>query len=71
MELLAMIGAFLGPVGVWFTILIGSLVGVLIAGFYILITKKDRYTQIPFGPFLALGATIYFFFKDFLLNFLM
>ena len=70
MELLAMIGAFLGPFGIWFTILIGSFTGLLISGFYILITKKDRYTQIPFGPFLALGATIYFFFKDFLISYL-
>jgi len=59
MELLAMIGSFLGPIGVWFSLMIGSSVGLLLGGGYLLIAKKDRYTRIPFGPFLALGAIIY------------
>ncbi len=66
MELLAMIGAFLGPIGVWFSLLAGSISGLIIAGIYLLITKKATSTKIPFGPFLALGAIIYFFFKEYL-----
>jgi len=69
MELLAMIGAFLGPVGVWFSLFIGSFSGLLIAGGYLLLTKKSKETKIPFGPFLALGATIYFFFNEYLVCF--
>lgn len=69
MELLAMIGSFLGISGVWFSLTIGSLIGFLIGGCYILLLQKNRYTQIPFGPFLALGATLFFFFKSYLLNF--
>ena len=66
MELLAMIGAFLGPIGVWFSLLAGSCSGLIIAGIYLLITKKATSTKIPFGPFLAFGAIIYFFFKEYL-----
>jgi len=61
MELLGMIGAFLGPIGVWFSLMLGSISGFVIGVSYILITKKDRYAKIPFGPFLALGAVLHFF----------
>jgi leader peptidase (prepilin peptidase)/N-methyltransferase len=60
MELLAMIGSFLGPLGVWFSLLIGSTSGLLVGGGYLLVTKKGRHERIPFGPFLALGAIIYY-----------
>ena len=69
MELLGMIGSFLGPIGVWFSIFLGSLTASLVGGAYILFTGKGRYAKIPFGPFLALGATLYFFFSWFLLLF--
>ncbi|MFC1894845.1 prepilin peptidase [Candidatus Dependentiae bacterium] len=65
MELLSMIGAFLGPLGVWFSITIGSLTGVIISGSYLFISKKSTHTLIPFGPFLALGAILYFFIQNF------
>ena len=71
MELLGMIGAFLGPIGVWLSLLVGSFSGLFIAGGYILLTKKSKETKIPFGPFLALGATIYFFFNEYLNTFLL
>jgi len=68
MELLAMIGAFLGPFGVWVSLLIGSVSGLILGGGYVIVTKQTRYTRIPFGPFLALGAAIYFFFESALLQ---
>ena len=71
MELLAMIGSFLGPIGIWFALTIGSIAGLLIGGTYLLITKKLKTTRIPFGPFLALGAIIYFFYEKTILMFLM
>ena len=70
MELLCMIGAFLGPSGVWFSLMIGSLLGLAATGTYLLITKKNKDTQIPYGPFLSLGASIFFFFKDNFVRFL-
>ncbi len=66
MELLGLIGAFLGPIGVWLTLMISSLVGSVIGGGYVLLTKQGKGTHIPFGPFLAFGATLYFFLQDIL-----
>lgn len=64
MELLAMIGSFLGPVGVWFSLMLGSFAGLILGGLFLLILKKDRFTRIPFGPFLSLGAVLYFLFDQ-------
>jgi leader peptidase (prepilin peptidase) / N-methyltransferase len=62
MELLAMIGSFLGPWGVWISLMIGSFAGLLAGALYLVVSGRKRDTRIPFGPFLALGAVIYFFF---------
>jgi leader peptidase (prepilin peptidase)/N-methyltransferase len=64
MELLAMIGSFLGPVGLWFSLMIGSFTGLFSGIIFLLISKKNRFTRIPFGPFLALGAILYFLFDQ-------
>lgn len=69
MEFLGMIGAFLGPLGTWFTLLIGSVLGTIIGGAYLLISHKSKMTRIPFGPFLAAGALLYFFFAQSVLRF--
>ena len=63
-ELLALIGSFLGPIGVWLSVMIGSTAGLLICAPYLFLTKKSRATRIPFVPFLAFGALIYFFFEQ-------
>jgi Type IV leader peptidase family. len=67
MELLGMIGSFIGLLGAWFSLLIGSITGLFIGTAYLLIMGKNSDTKIPFGPFLILGATLYFFYKTFLL----
>jgi leader peptidase (prepilin peptidase)/N-methyltransferase len=53
-KMMAMVGAFLGPVGVLLTIFLGALAGSLIFGPISLRTGK----LVPFGIFLALGAGI-------------
>ena len=70
MELLAMIGSFLGLLGVWFTILIGSISALFIGGGYLYFSGKGRNAKMPFGPFLVLGATIFFFFRNAIINLL-
>ena len=63
LDLLAFIGSFTGPIGVWSSLLIGSVIGTGISlGYMFFLKKFDREMQIPFGPFLALGAILYVLF---------
>lgn len=71
-KLLAMIGAATGVQGVLFTIFAGSLLGTLGGGAAILISKEgNRWTRIPFGPYLASGAVLYIFYGPMLINWYM
>jgi leader peptidase (prepilin peptidase)/N-methyltransferase len=60
MKMMAMVGAFLGPVGAMLTIFLGALTGSLIFGPISLKTGK----LVPFGVFLALGAAVTFLVGD-------
>ncbi|NOS35306.1 MAG: prepilin peptidase [Deltaproteobacteria bacterium] len=60
-KLLAMVGAFLGWKGVIVTIFAGSLVGAVLGTLLMAVKGRDSKYAIPFGPFLALGAVIYLF----------
>lgn len=62
-ELLACIGAWLGMIGTWFTLTIGSIIGTILAIGYMLITKT-KIKAIPFGPFLALGAIVFMLYEQ-------
>ena len=62
MKLLAMIGAWLGWISLPLIVLMSSLSGALIGSVFILVGGKGARTQIPFGPFLSLGALSYLFF---------
>lgn len=57
-KLLGMVGAFLGPVGAFLTIMIGSLAGTAFAVALMLRTGRGRTTELPFGTFLAPGAVL-------------
>jgi leader peptidase (prepilin peptidase)/N-methyltransferase len=56
-KLLAMIGTFLGWNGVLTTLLIASFSGAVAGGMLMLLRRADSRSPIPFGPFLAVGAT--------------
>ena len=60
-KFIACIGAFLGWQAVLFTVMAASVAGALVGGVPKLIGKKDWSPKIPFGPYLALGAMIWFF----------
>jgi len=54
--LTAMIGAFVGFPFILPAIFIGALVGAALGVVYIISTRQDRESPIPFGPFLSLGG---------------
>lgn len=58
-KLLAMMGAFLGWQSLLFIIMVASFSGALVGIGAMIIRKRDRRYQIPFGPFLSLGAVSY------------
>lgn len=60
-KLLAMTGAILGVSSVIPTILIGSICGSVVGIGLILFAGGGRTTEIPFGPWLALGVFLYMF----------
>lgn len=63
-KLAAMLGAFFGPRDIMLLLLLAALLGLLIGGLVLLVSRQGRDTPIPFGPFLALGALLSFFFHD-------
>ena len=67
-ELLACIASWLGLLGAWFTVMIGSSIGVISCLLYI-IWKRKKIIIVPFGPFLALGALIFMILYKEIINF--
>jgi leader peptidase (prepilin peptidase) / N-methyltransferase len=61
-KMMAMVGGFLGWKGVILTTFLGSLFGSVIGIFMMLFRGREKGSQIPFGPFLALGALVSLFF---------
>ncbi|MDP7420585.1 MAG: A24 family peptidase, partial [bacterium] len=61
-KLAALIGAFIGWKGVLRALLASFFLGALIGGFMMIIRVKKRRDYIPFGPFLALGSGVAFFY---------
>jgi leader peptidase (prepilin peptidase)/N-methyltransferase len=61
-KLLAMIGSWMGWMALPFIILFSSLVGTILGGGALLLSRRGLQARIPFGPFLALGALAYLFF---------
>ncbi|MGQ0815292.1 MAG: prepilin peptidase [Gemmatimonadota bacterium] len=59
-HMMAMVGAFLGPVGAMVTIFLGSLLGLIIGVPFTLVRGQGKVlgTYLPLGVFLALGAAI-------------
>ncbi len=60
-KLMGMVGAFFGWKAIAPTIFMGSLFGSVIGIFLMLFKGGSRKSEIPFGPWLSLGALIYLF----------
>ena len=59
-KLLAALGAWCGIKAILPILLMSSLVGAIIGSAWLLMKGKDRSTQIPFGPYLAIAGWIQF-----------
>jgi len=68
LELLALIGAFTGPLGCWISLLIGSVVGTIYGLLYMVIFQT-KIIKIPFGPYLSFGAIIFVLFQNFFIHY--
>ncbi len=60
-KLMGMVGAFLGWRSIAPTVFAGSLFGAVIGVCAMIISGQGRQTEIPFGPWLSLGALLYIF----------
>jgi len=64
-KLLAMMGAFLGALpAIPFIVLISSVLGSVVGVAMIVAQGRGFQAQVPFGPFLSVGAILYLFFGD-------
>ena len=70
-ELLAVLGVFFGPIGVWAILMTSSLSGSVAALIYLAFTGQGRNTRIPFGPFLSIAAFVYLYFHESFTHFLL
>ncbi len=61
LNLIALVGAFLGWKGVAVTILVGCMVGSVVGLSLMALRRVSRRQHIPFGPFLSLGAVVALF----------
>ncbi len=69
-NLIAMMGGFLGWKSLIYIILVSSFAGAII-GIALMIGKgKDTKYAVPFGPFLSIGAVSYLFFSEYWVRFL-
>ena len=59
MELLAVVGLFWGPIGVWSVAFMSSVLGIVGTLLYLSLTGKNRYTRVPFIPFMALASGLH------------
>ncbi|MGK7377888.1 prepilin peptidase [Planococcus sp. 1R117A] len=70
-KLFFVIGLVLGTSGTLMTLFFASLIGAIAGIVQLRINNQDRKTPVPFGPSIALGAVITYFWGDALLNWYM
>ena len=57
-KMLAMVGAFLGWPFVWITLIVVCVLGIVIGGGALMISRRGMGTRIPFGTFIAVAALL-------------
>ena len=67
-KLAAMLGAFLGWKGAVISFFFAFFVGAIAGGAVLLLSSRRGHSRVPFGPFLALGAVLYLFAGEAVVN---
>lgn len=67
-KLVAALGAWMGWQSVPLIVLIGSCVGAIVGGIYLMLAKKGKDHPIPFGPFLAMSGWLMMFWEESFMN---
>jgi leader peptidase (prepilin peptidase) / N-methyltransferase len=62
-KLMGVLGLVLGFQGAFLTLMIASVVGLIVGIIGLLMKKFTRKTAIPFGPYLALGTLVTFYYS--------
>lgn len=62
-KMLAMVGAFLGWPLVWLTLILACVLGIVIGGGALLVSRRGMATRIPFGTFIAVAALVCAYFE--------
>jgi leader peptidase (prepilin peptidase)/N-methyltransferase len=57
-KMMAMVGAFLGWPLVWVTLILACVLGIVIGGGALLLSRRGLGTRIPFGTFIAVAAVV-------------
>jgi leader peptidase (prepilin peptidase)/N-methyltransferase len=57
-KMLAMVGAFLGWPLVWITLILSCVLGIVIGGGALAVSRRGLATRIPFGTFIAIAALV-------------
>ncbi|WKA52450.1 A24 family peptidase [Planococcus liqunii] len=70
-KLFFVIGLVLGTSGTLMTLFFASLIGAIAGIIQLRVRNQDRKTPVPFGPSIALGAVITYFWGDAMLNWYM
>ena len=65
-KLMAAIGAFLGWRAVLFSLLVSSMIGSVVGIGLVAARRREWSSRLPYGPYLALAATIWIFCGNFL-----
>jgi leader peptidase (prepilin peptidase)/N-methyltransferase len=60
-KFMAAIGAFLGWQATLFALMVSSVIGAMVGLTLILLKMKDRTSRLPYGPYIAMAATIWMF----------
>ncbi|MEY2169856.1 MULTISPECIES: prepilin peptidase [unclassified Rhodanobacter] len=67
-KLLAALGAWMGPLAILPIVLLSSLIGAIVGGSLIALSRHERGVPMPFGPFIAMAGWVWFIAGDALLH---